>query len=201
MSRHVLIGDRRRHGAHQKLARLSTNCAECSQLEARLPIYRLRDLSSEGRTIVCAAGDLTCRSADALGAQLEGSRTDVKSNNANSGSPNHLSRNRSHGRSRAPCRTLPRILDPRTRCHRQSQDRLRWPLTHRPGLLDILIEKRQCLRYAALARRPRKHRQAPCAVWLTLNAHVTNPSGYRGFSGIEEPLSATNEIVFAGGRS
>lgn len=34
-------------------------------------------------------------------------------------------------------------------------------------------------------------------IWLSSNAHETDPSGYRGFRGFEEPLSAIREIVFA----
>lgn len=34
-------------------------------------------------------------------------------------------------------------------------------------------------------------------VWLSSNAHQTDASGYRGFGGFEEPLSAIKEIVFA----
>jgi hypothetical protein len=35
-------------------------------------------------------------------------------------------------------------------------------------------------------------------IWLSSNAHETDSSGYRGFRGFEEPLSAIKEIVFAG---
>jgi hypothetical protein len=34
-------------------------------------------------------------------------------------------------------------------------------------------------------------------IWLSSNAHDTDASGYRGFRGFEEPLSAIKEIVFA----
>ena len=34
-------------------------------------------------------------------------------------------------------------------------------------------------------------------IWLSSNAHERDASGYRGFSGFEEPLSAIREIVFA----
>lgn len=34
-------------------------------------------------------------------------------------------------------------------------------------------------------------------IWLSSNAHETDSSGYRGFRGFEEPLSAVREIVFA----
>lgn len=34
-------------------------------------------------------------------------------------------------------------------------------------------------------------------IWLTSNAHQTDASGYRGFQGFEEPLSAIEQIVFA----
>jgi hypothetical protein len=32
-------------------------------------------------------------------------------------------------------------------------------------------------------------------IWLASNAHHTDPTGYRGFRGFEEPLSAIREIV------
>lgn len=34
-------------------------------------------------------------------------------------------------------------------------------------------------------------------IWLTSNAHQTDVSGYRGFQGFEEPLSAIEQIVFS----
>jgi hypothetical protein len=35
-------------------------------------------------------------------------------------------------------------------------------------------------------------------IWLSSNAHVTDRSGYLGFRGFEQPLSAIATIVFAG---
>jgi hypothetical protein len=34
-------------------------------------------------------------------------------------------------------------------------------------------------------------------IWLTSNAHHSDPSGYQGFRGFEEPLSAITQIVLA----
>jgi hypothetical protein len=33
-------------------------------------------------------------------------------------------------------------------------------------------------------------------VWLASNAHQSDASGYRGFHGFEEPLSAVRQVVF-----
>ena len=34
-------------------------------------------------------------------------------------------------------------------------------------------------------------------IWLSSNAHQTNATGYIGFNGFEEPLSAIREVVLA----
>jgi len=35
-------------------------------------------------------------------------------------------------------------------------------------------------------------------IWLTSNAHHSDAGGYRGFRGLEEPLSSIKEIVLVG---